>query len=460
MIATVTDNFGNVLSASHNVRIALIDANDSPPVFAADSLETITIDENSVFPETTFTATAQIDNVVYSLSGADARFFTIDEDSGTLTARADTVFDYESKTSYSLGIVATADAFSATHNLLVTITNVNDVAPIFASNTPSTITFAEDASFPATTFSATGDVGTVAYSLTGTDADDFVFTLSDDRFEIIGDEVRVKENASFDVEVRTDITVTITATKTETINNGTTTSTSVTTLTLDFTVTILAPEYEFADLPSVNLNYSDENDTITGTTANEIIQGGDGDDTITSGGGRDVIIGGRGDDTITLGDGAQSVVYRFTSGSDALSWSFEDGADTVRDFKVGEDSLLLVEQNCDGVHSLSSLLTAIADTLPANTVQFVFTKDGDSYTEFAIQIAGTEDGVTFVLDEAIEGTLATTITAATGSDGALDITSTSAQSIIAQLFTATGSVDAIDLLDVTMDTTPSGIDIF
>ena len=143
VIATVTDNFGNVLSASHNVRIALIDANNSPPVFATDSLETITIDENSVFPETTFTATAQIDNVVYSLSGADARFFTIGEDSGTLTARADTVFDYESKTSYSLGIVATADAFSATHNLLVTITNLNDVAPIFASNTPSTITFAE-----------------------------------------------------------------------------------------------------------------------------------------------------------------------------------------------------------------------------------------------------------------------------------------------------------------------------
>ena len=87
---------------------------------------------------------------------------------------------------------------------------------------------------------------------------------------------------------------------------------------------------------------------------------------------------------------------------------------------------MLVEQNSDGVHSLSSLLTAIADTLPANTVQLVFTKDGDSYTEFAIQVAGTEDGVTFVLDEAIEGTLATTITAATGSDGDLDITSTSA----------------------------------
>ena len=178
MIATVTDNFGNVLSASHNVRIALIDANDSPPVFAADSLETITIDENSVFPETTFTATAQIDNVVYSLSGADARFFTIDEDSGTLTARADTVFDYESKTSYSLGIVATADAFSATHNLSVTITDVNDVPPVFAANTPTSITFAENAAFPATTFSATGDVGTVAYSLSGADANDFTINRS------------------------------------------------------------------------------------------------------------------------------------------------------------------------------------------------------------------------------------------------------------------------------------------
>ncbi len=308
--------------------------------------------------------------------------------------------------------------------------------------------------------------------------DDFEFTFSDDRFELVGDEVRVKEDVSFDVDLRTDITVTITATKTETIDNGTTTSISTTTLTLDFTVTILAPEYEFADLPSDivsheilaypadattqpsdRLNYSNENDTITGTAVAEIIQGGDGDDTIISGGGRDVIIGGKGDDTITLGDGAQSVVYRFTSGSDALSWSFGDGADTVNNFKIGEDSLVLVDQNDSGVNSLSALLTAISGTLPANTLQLVFTKDGNTYTEFELKVAGTEDGVTFVLDEAIDGTLASSISAAAGTNGTLDITSTSAQSIIAQLFTATGSDDAGGLLDVTNDSTPSGIDI-
>ena len=324
-----------------------------------------------------------------------------------------------------------------------------------------------------------GGVDTMVLTKFISKPDDFVYTLSDDRFEIVGDEIHVKEDASFDVEPGTEITVKITATKTETIDNGSTTSTTSTTiLDLDFIVTILAPEYEFAALPSDivsheilanpldrttqpsdRLKHTDENDTITGTTASEIIQGGDGDDTLISGGGRDVIIGGKGDDTITLGDGAQSVVYRFTSGSDALSWSFADGADTVNNFKIGEDSLVLVEQNDSSVNSLSALLTAISDTLPENTVQLVFTKDGNTYTALEIKVAGTGDGVTFVFDEAIDGTLATTISAAAGTNGTLDVTSTSAQSIIAQLFTATGSDDAGGLLDVTNDSTPSGIDI-
>lgn len=136
-----------------------------------------------------------------------------------------------------------------------------------------------------------------------------------------------------------------------------------------------------------------------------------------------------------------------------------DGADTVNNFKVGEDSLVLVEQNSDGVNSLSALLTAISSTLPANTLQLIFTGDGNSYTEFELKVTGTEDGIKFVLDEAIEGDLADNIALAAGTNGTLDITSSNAQTIIAQIFTATGSENAGDLIDVTIDQTPSGIDI-
>ena len=82
------------------------------------------------------------------------------------------------------------------------------------------------------------------------------------------------------------------------------------------------------------------NDRLTGTSADEIIQGGNKDDLITVGGGNDIIIGGYGSDTIFLGDGGETIVYRFSSDGD---WTAIDGSDTIHNFDRDIDKLVLVD---------------------------------------------------------------------------------------------------------------------
>ena len=85
-------------------------------------------------------------------------------------------------------------------------------------------------------------------------------------------------------------------------------------------------------------------DTLAGTSADEIIQGGNNDDVITTGGGDDIVIGGYGRDRITLDDGVETIVYRFASPvTNDDKWTAVDGADTVRNFKRGVDKLVFVD---------------------------------------------------------------------------------------------------------------------
>ena len=87
-------------------------------------------------------------------------------------------------------------------------------------------------------------------------------------------------------------------------------------------------------------------DTLTGTTADEYINGGAGLDTITSGGGADHIVGGASNDEITLSSAVgsvETVYYRFSSSTDGGNFVATDGTDTIKDFRRGEDKLVLID---------------------------------------------------------------------------------------------------------------------
>ncbi len=73
----------------------------------------------------------------------------------------------------------------------------------------------------------------------------------------------------------------------------------------------------------------DETDFILGGDGNDVISGDNGDDLINGGDGNDLINGGAGSDQLSGGEGHDTFVFEF----------FDDGVDTVTDFKVGEDTI-------------------------------------------------------------------------------------------------------------------------
>ena len=79
------------------------------------------------------------------------------------------------------------------------------------------------------------------------------------------------------------------------------------------------------------------NDTLNGKNGNDILLGGNGKDRLIGGGGSDRLIGEGGNDTLTGGGGADSFVFD----SDRRYRPKDLGTDTITDFVVGEDKILL-----------------------------------------------------------------------------------------------------------------------
>ncbi len=76
-------------------------------------------------------------------------------------------------------------------------------------------------------------------------------------------------------------------------------------------------------------------DTLTGGGDNDTISSGEGNDTLNGGAGDDVINGGSGSDILTGGTGNDKFVFN--------EFSTTDGTDTINDFEVGTDQIVLTE---------------------------------------------------------------------------------------------------------------------
>ena len=69
---------------------------------------------------------ADLDTLTYTLEGADAVFFNIDRVSGQIQTKEGVTYDYEAKTSYALTVRASDGTASATIDVTLNVTNVNE----------------------------------------------------------------------------------------------------------------------------------------------------------------------------------------------------------------------------------------------------------------------------------------------------------------------------------------------
>ena len=118
---------------SFSVRVTVADVNE-PPEFSVETASR-TIAENTttgVAIGAPVTATdPDNDTPAYTLGGTDANFFDIDASTGQLQTQA--ALDYETKSSYAVTVAASDGALTATVDVTVTITNIDEAGTVALS---------------------------------------------------------------------------------------------------------------------------------------------------------------------------------------------------------------------------------------------------------------------------------------------------------------------------------------
>jgi uncharacterized repeat protein (TIGR01451 family) len=122
-------------------------------------------------------------------------------------------------------------------------------------------------------------------------------------------------------------------------------------------------------LPVAVINGTPGNDNITGTDKGDYIDAREGRDTINAGKGDDVLVGGSGADILTGGEGNDQFVYT----------NIRDRGDTITDFEVGKDKIVLTQL-------LDSLVTGGYSRTNAIADGYVKVVQGNNATNFSVQI--------------------------------------------------------------------------
>ncbi|AUW42688.1 Ig-like domain-containing protein [Rhizobium leguminosarum] len=173
----VSDGLGGVDTQS--VAVTITDVDENGPIFTSGTSAVVA--ENSV--GVAYDADAQDASAInYALSGADSGAFDIDSATGAVSFKAAPNYEAPSDSNadniYDIVVTASDEAFSSILNVAVTVTNLNDNAPVFTSGT--TASFAENGTGVAYHASAADadNLSPVNYSLGGTDAGLFDISAS------------------------------------------------------------------------------------------------------------------------------------------------------------------------------------------------------------------------------------------------------------------------------------------
>ncbi len=203
--ATDPDNAADTIAVTVN----LTDANDAP-VFTEGDSATCSVAENSgagVNVGAAVTATDQDnDTLTYTLGGTDAGSFEIVESSGQLRTKSGVSYDYETKVSYTVNVMA-ADPEDNRDSITVTVnlTDAND-PPVFSEGDRATRSIPENTAaarnIGAPVIATDQDGDTITYTLSGRDAASF-------QIDAGTGQLLTRFGVTYDVETRASYSVTV-----------------------------------------------------------------------------------------------------------------------------------------------------------------------------------------------------------------------------------------------------------
>ena len=325
------------------------------PTITSKGLSDVVLTENEAvaITDVVYTATSSTTGVSWSLKSGvgDVALFAIDS-TGKVTFLAARTPDYETQSSYSFTIIATAGGVAAEQNVRIDVGNVDDAAPVQGDGAvgvtfPGVITLSEN-----------------NFKVTDVDTPDDQLIYTPVGLGMLGGvQVGGQTSTSFTQADLKAGTVTLFVFSTPPSIDFTVTDGGGNSITVTLQSAVSASS---GDTPPALID-SSLYALATGTANNDrlvkalstggpfLLQGGDGDDVLRSKGDSDILIGGDGDDTIDTLNGRDTIVYSYYSAETGSVAS--DGGDTVTDFTVGMDKFIFVDLGGVG-NTLSGIVKA------------------------------------------------------------------------------------------------------
>ena len=221
----------------------------------------------------------------------------------------------------------------------IVVEDVNE-APTALNWSPSVASLAERdrvASGTSLPVVVVGELGVIDPDLAGLASASFTYSVSDSRFEIVGNVLRLKLGAVLDFEAGSTVSLTVTAT-----------DQTVAPFSIQRTIDIAVANQDDVLEGDANANTlvgQQNRDRLYGYGGNDLLDGGAGDDLLDGGAGDDTLLGGSGIDTLQGGDGADTVSGG--ADSDTLYGGANDVGTTDALFGDAGDDVLYGEDGDD-----------------------------------------------------------------------------------------------------------------
>ena len=320
---TVSDGYEEYIKS---VTLTVSDVNEAPVI---SSGSTGHVAENAAITTTIYEVSASDvdgDTLSYSLTGADASAFAIDQSTGKITLKESA--DYETQNAYSFNLNVSDGELSASKAITIDVWNVNEFAPVITSGDGGAVTEYSPITTPFYDAEATdGDGDAITFSLLGADAR---------LLNINATTGLVTPLFVPDHDKKTSFSFSVVA------SDGYLTSSK------DITVAI-------TDI--------DGGRPLTGTSGDDVLLGSYGADTVTTGSGADIVYTFNGDDIIKI-DGAGNKEINGGDGVDTLIFdvglysSLADFSNVVTDIDDGIKRYTFVDNdgNTTSARSIEKLV--------------------------------------------------------------------------------------------------------